>query len=238
VIDTHDGAGMYSLESEYANTKGEYHNGIARLQGRDDLPSALQEYLNLVKAINNKGEWNLYPGSPEIIRRTIRAEDRIRLFELHPTDHDLPAEHFESDRQAKVFKGDGFAALKALLPPPTKRGVIFMDPPYEIKSDYLKVITALEEGLARFAEGVYVVWYPILTRGDHHPLVESIRGLSEKTLDVSIIVQEPDERGFGMLGSGLCVINPPWVLKDTLNTILPYLVDALAQYPEARYELS
>jgi 23S rRNA (adenine2030-N6)-methyltransferase len=238
VIDTHAGAGMYSLESEYANTKGEYHNGIARLRGRDDLPSALQEYLDLVKACNNKGEWSLYPGSPEIIRRTIRAEDRIRLFELHPTDHDLLAEHFESDRQAKVFKGDGFAALKALLPPPTKRGVIFMDPPYEIKSDYLKVITALEEGLARFAEGVYVVWYPILTRGDHLQLVESMRGLSEKTLDVSIIVQESDERGFGILGSGLCVINPPWVLKDALSTILPYLVDVLAQYPEARFELS
>jgi 23S rRNA (adenine2030-N6)-methyltransferase len=92
----------------------------------------LQEYLDLVKACNNKGEWSLYPGSPEIIRRTIRAEDRIRLFELHPTDHDLLAEHFERDRQTKVFKGDGFAALKALLPPPTKRGVIFMDPPYDI----------------------------------------------------------------------------------------------------------
>jgi 23S rRNA (adenine2030-N6)-methyltransferase len=238
VIDTHAGAGMYSLESEYANTKGEYHNGVARLQGRDDLPPVLQEYLDLVKVCNNKGEWTLYPGSPEIIRRTIRAEDRMRLFELHPTDHDLLAEHFDRDRQAKIFKSDGFAALKALLPPPTKRGLIFMDPPYEIKSDYAKVITALEEGLSRFAEGVYVVWYPILTRGDHIPLVESMRALSEKTMNVSITVQEPDERGFGMLGSGLCVINPPWVLKDTLNTILPYLVDALAQYPGARYELS
>ena len=238
VIDTHAGAGMYSLESEYANTKGEYHNGVARLQDRDDLPSVLQEYLDLIKVCNNKGEWTLYPGSPEIICRTIRVEDRIRLFELHPSDHDFLAKHFERDRQTKVFKSDGFAALKALLPPPTRRGVIFMDPPYEIKSDYQKVITALEEGLARFAEGVYVVWYPILTRGDHHLLVESMRALSEKTLNVSITVQEPDDRGFGMLGSGLCVINPPWVLKDTLNTILPYLVDVLAQYPGARYELS
>jgi 23S rRNA (adenine2030-N6)-methyltransferase len=113
-----------------------------------------------------------------------------------------------------------------------------MDPPYEIKSDYAKVITALEEGLSRFAEGVYVVWYPILTRGDHIPLVESMRALSEKTLNVSITVQEPDERGFGMLGSGLCVINPPWVLKEKLQNILPYLVDALAQFDGAHYELS
>jgi 23S rRNA (adenine2030-N6)-methyltransferase len=238
VIDTHAGAGMYSLESEYANTKGEYHHGVARLQNRDDLPPVLQEYLDLVKACNNKGEWTLYPGSPEIIRRTIRAEDRMRLFELHPTDHDLLAEHFDRDRQAKIFKSDGFAALKALLPPPTKRGVIFMDPPYEIKSDYAKVIATLQEGLSRFAEGVYVVWYPILTRGDHIHLVESTRGLSEKTLNVSITVQEPDERGFGMLGSGLCVINPPWVLKEKLQNILPYLVDALTQFDGAHYELS
>jgi 23S rRNA (adenine2030-N6)-methyltransferase len=238
VIDTHAGAGMYSLESEYANTKGEYHHGVARLQNRDDLPPVLQEYLDLVKACNNKGEWTLYPGSPEIIRRTIRAEDRMRLFELHPTDHDLLAEHFDRDRQAKIFKSDGFAALKALLPPPTKRGVIFMDPPYEIKSDYAKVIATLQEGLSRFAEGVYVVWYPILTRGDHIHLVELTRGLSEKTLNVSITVQEPDERGFGMLGSGLCVINPPWVLKEKLQNILPYLVDALTQFDGAHYELS
>ncbi len=211
---------------------------MARLQDRDDLPPILQDYLDLVKVCNNKGEWTLYPGSPEIIRRTIRAEDRMRLFELHPTDHDLLAEHFDRDRQTKIFKSDGFAALKALLPPPTKRGLIFMDPPYEIKSDYPKVITALEEGLSRFAEGVYVVWYPILTRGDHIHLVESMRGLSEKTLNVSITVQEPDERGFGMLGSGLCVINPPWVLKEKLQNILPYLVDALAQFDGAHYELS
>ena len=238
VIDTHAGAGMYSLTSDYANTKSEYLDGVARLWDCDDLPPVLREYMNLIQLCNNKGDWSLYPGSPEVIRRTIRADDRMRLFELHPTDFDILQENFERDHQAKLFKSDGFASLKALLPPPTRRAVIFMDPPYEIKTDYLKVVDALEEGLARFAEGVYVVWYPILTRGDHVRMLESLRKLSEKTLNIAMTVQEPDEKGFGMLGSGLFVINPPWTLKTTMATVMPYLIEKLAQYPGASYEIS
>ena len=238
VIDTHAGAGMYSLASDYANTKSEYLDGVARLWECDDLPEVLNEYMNLIQLCNNKGDWTLYPGSPEVIRRTIRADDRMRLFELHPTDFEILQENFERDRQAKLFKSDGFASLKALLPPPTRRAVIFMDPPYEIKSDYPKVVDALQEGLSRFAEGVYVVWYPILTRGDHIRMIESLRKLSEKTLNIAMTVQEPDEKGFGMLGSGLFVINPPWTLKDTMQDIMPYLVEKLAQYPGASYDIS
>lgn len=238
VIDTHAGAGMYSLASDYANTKSEYLDGVARLWECDDLPPVLREYMNLIQLCNNKGDWTLYPGSPEVIRRTIRSDDRMRLFELHPTDFEILQENFERDRQAKLFNSDGFASLKALLPPPTRRAVIFMDPPYEIKTDYPKVVDALEEGLARFAEGVYVIWYPILTRGDHIRLIESLGKLSEKTLNIAMTVQEPDEKGFGMLGSGLFVINPPWTLKGTMETVMPYLVEKLAQYPGASYEIT
>ena len=238
VIDTHAGAGMYSLASDYANTKSEYLDGVARLWECDDLPPVLREYMNLIQLCNNKGDWTLYPGSPEVIRRTIRSDDRMRLFELHPTDFEILQENFERDRQAKLFNSDGFASLKALLPPPTRRAVIFMDPPYEIKTDYPKVVDALEEGLARFAEGVYVIWYPILTRGDHVRLIESLGKLSEKTLNIAMTVQEPDEKGFGMLGSGLFVINPPWTLKGTMETVMPYLVEKLAQYPGASYGIT
>ncbi len=238
VIDTHAGAGMYSLASDYANTKSEYLDGVARLWDCDDLPPVLREYMNLIQLCNNKGDWSLYPGSPEVIRRTIRADDRMRLFELHPTDFEILQENFERDRQAKLFNSDGFASLKALLPPPTRRAVIFMDPPYEIKTDYPKVVDALEEGLARFAEGVYVIWYPILTRGDHIRMLESLRKLSEKTLNIAMTVQQPDEKGFGMLGSGLFIINPPWTLKGTMQDIMPYLVEKVAQYPGASYEVA
>ena len=237
VIDTHAGAGMYSLASDYANTKSEYLDGIARLWGSEELPSVLREYMILIQSCNNKGDWSLYPGSPEIIRRTIRADDRMRLFELHPTDFDILQENFEGDRQVKLFKGDGFASLKALLPPPTRRAVIFMDPPYEIKTDYSKVVRALEEGLARFAEGVYIIWYPILTSGHHIRMVEALQNLSDKRLNITMTVQEPDAKGFGMLGSGLFIINPPWTLKATMQSVMPYVVEKLAQYPGASYEI-
>jgi 23S rRNA (adenine2030-N6)-methyltransferase len=229
---------MYSLSSEYANTKSEYLNGVARLWDQDDLPPVLADYIQLVQQCNSRGDWNLYPGSPEVIRRSIRADDRLRLFELHPTDYEILEQHFDRYRQVKVFKGDGFASLKALLPPPTRRAVVFMDPPYEIKSDYQKVIQSLEEGFSRFAEGVYVIWYPILSRGDHLKMIESMRALSEKTLNISMTVQEPDEKGFGMLGSGLFIINPPWVLKETMQSVMPYLVTQLAQYPQAHYQIT
>ncbi len=238
VIDTHAGAGMYSLASDYANKKSEYKDGIARLWEQNDLPEILQEYVDLIRVCNVKGDWTLYPGSPEVIRRSIRADDRMRLFELHPTDFAILEEHFDRDRQAKVFKADGFASLKALLPPPTRRAVIFMDPPYELKSDYPKVVEALREGVKRFAEGVYIVWYPILTRGDHIDLIESLSELSSKTLHISMTVQEPDQDGFGMLGSGLFIINPPWTLANSIQTVMPYLTEHLAQFEGASFDIS
>ena len=107
-----------------------------------------------------------------------------------------------------------------------------------LQSEINSGLDALEEGLTRFAEGVYVIWYPILTRGDHIRLIESLGKLSEKTLNIAMTVQEPDEKGFGMLGSGLFVINPPWTLKGTMETVMPYLLEKLAQYPGASYEIT
>ena len=237
VIDTHAGAGMYSLASDYANKKAEYLDGIARLWDCQDLPEVLQEYVDLIQLCNAKGDWTLYPGSPEVIRRSIRPDDRMRLYELHPTDFDILEEHFDRDRQAKVFKGDGFASLKALLPPPTRRAVVFMDPPYEIKSDYPKVVEALREGIKKFAEGVYVVWYPILSRGDHVYLIDQLGELSDKTLNISMTVQEPDPQGFGMLGSGLFIINPPWTLAEKMESVMPYLTEKLGQFDAASFQI-
>jgi 23S rRNA (adenine2030-N6)-methyltransferase len=238
VIDTHAGAGMYSLKSEYANTKSEYLDGVARLWNCKDLPQVLQEYLDLVGLCNSNKDWDFYPGSPEIIRRMIRPDDRMRLFELHPTDFQILSAHFERSRIAKLFKDDAFVGLKALLPPPTRRAVIFMDPPYEMKTDYSKVVSSIAEGVKRFADGVYIVWYPILTRGDHIELIESLKAISNKTLNIAMTVQEPDADGFGMLGSGLFLINPPWNLKSTMESVMPYLTKKLAQFDGASFEIS
>ena len=237
VIDTHAGAGMYSLQSEYANTKAEYELGIGRLWEDANSLEPVKQYLDLVAACNPDGGRVYYPGSPEIIARMIRRDDRLRAFELHPTDYEILEANFRKNRQVKTFHKDGFAGIRAVLPPPTRRGVVFMDPSYEIKTDYQKTIETIKEGLSRFAEGVYVVWYPILTRGDYRRLIESLSKLSAKTLNISMQVQEPDAQGFGMLGSGLFLINPPWNLKEVMSPVMPYLREHLAQYPGATFIL-
>ena len=154
-IDTHAGAGCYSLDSGYATQNAEYENGIARLWKRDDLPAPLTAYVALVKRLNPDGNMMLYPGSPLVALELMREQDKLRLFELHPTDHEILQENFAAyGSRVLMQKADGFAALKALLPPPPRRALVLIDPPYEEKQDYQRVVSALREGLKRFANGV------------------------------------------------------------------------------------
>ena len=244
VIDTHAGAGLYSLQSKEAQTKGEYLQGIARLSNAQTDP-AIQAYVELITRINTdyghrgtiEQPYAYYPGSPLIAEYLLRAEDRLRAFELHPSDAPLLEDLFHKHKQVKVFAEDGFQALKALLPPPTKRALILIDPPYEIKTDYDKVVQAVREGMQRFAEGVYLIWYPILPRADYRRMLEGLNKLSDKTLNVSIQVQAPNADGFGLLGSGVFLINPPWTLATTMANTLPYLVAQLSQTSDAKYSI-
>jgi len=146
VIDTHAGAGGYALDGEYAERKREHDGGIGALWPRTDLPAPVARYVERVRQFNADGRLPAspaagsrhpaqYPGSPELIRALLRDQDRGRLFELHPTDHEILAAHFSSDRRFRVANADGYAALKALLPPPPRRALVLMDPPYEIKTD-------------------------------------------------------------------------------------------------------
>jgi 23S rRNA (adenine2030-N6)-methyltransferase len=238
-IDTHAGAGCYALDSGYAAQNAEYESGIARLWDRDDMPEPLAEYVALVKKINPDGEMKLYPGSPLIALELLRDQDRLRLFELHPTDHELLQENFAADsRRVLVQKADGFGALKALLPPPPRRALVLIDPPYEEKQDYQRVVSALNEGIKRFANGVYAVWYPQLQRTESSQLPQQLKQLEVKSwLHVALSVQAPGEEGFGMHGSGMFILNPPWTLHDELKQVMPYLVKVLGQDGSADFEL-
>src|SRR5674476_1008008 len=156
-IDTHAGAGCYSLDSGYATQNAEYQSGIARLWDRDDLPASLAEYVALVKHINPDGQMKLYPGSPLIALELLREQDRMRLFELHPTDSEILQENFAGHgAQALMQTADGFGALKALLPPPPRRALVLIDPPYEDKQDYQRVVEMIKDSLTRFATGTYI----------------------------------------------------------------------------------
>jgi len=230
-IDTHAGAGCYALDSGYATQNTEYESGISKLWERDDIPPALAEYVTLVKSINPDGQLKLYPGSPLVALELMREQDRMRLFELHPADSELLRENFAShNRQVLIQSADGFAALKALLPPPPRRALVLIDPPYEEKQDYQRVVSALREGLKRFANGVYAVWYPQLQRAEAQQLPEQLKQLPVRSwLHVSLTVQKPGEDGFGMHGSGMFILNPPWLLHGVLHGVLPYLAKLLGQ---------
>lgn len=237
-VDTHAGAGGYSLEGRYAQKKGEYEQGVARLWERDDLPEALADYVNLVRQFNADGKLAQYPGSPAIAQMTLRAKDQMRLFELHPTDYRILSAYLGEQRGAEVRNADGFENLKGQLPPSSRRGVVLMDPSYEGHNDYGRVIAALRDALLRFAEGVYLVWYPQVSKLEAAQLPKRLEGVAPKGwLHVRLTVQVPDTQGFGLAGSGMFVINPPYTLHDELAALLPTLVDVLGQYDGANYLL-
>jgi 23S rRNA (adenine2030-N6)-methyltransferase len=238
-IDTHAGAGAYTLDSGYAAKLSEYKDGIGRLWNRNDLPPALAEYVELVRRMNPDRRLQAYPGSPYFALWTLRAQDRLRLFELHSKDARLLQENFKTaGRQVIVESGDGFAGLKALLPPAPRRALVLMDPSYEEKQDYERVFHELKEALTRFPGGTYALWYPQLTRLDAHELPQRLKRLPAKSwLHVALRVNEPAKDGFGMHGSGMFILNPPFTLHDTLAQVMPYLAEVLAQDPGAGYTL-
>ncbi len=237
-IDTHAGAGCYALDSGYATQNTEYTSGITRLWDRNDLPPSLANYVELVKGLNPDGFLKLYPGSPLLAQQILREQDRMRLFEMHPTDYVLLRKNFS--RQAKrvlIQRSDGFKAMKGLLPPPPKRALVLIDPPYEDKQDYQHVVSALGEGLKRFATGMYALWYPQLHRHESSQLPDQLKLLPAKNwLHVALSVKAP-ESAEGMRGSGMFVINPPWGLQTTLQQVMPYLVTHLGQDDQADFEL-
>lgn len=229
VIDTHAGAGCYQLDTGFAAKNAEYETGIGKLWKRDDVPEMLRRYLDIVQDTNEGGGHKLYPGSPLIAWKLLRPEDKLRLFELHPADVQLLQQTFErGGRRVQVQQADGFAGLKALLPPPPRRALILIDPPYEVKDDYRHVVTALKDALQRFATGTYAVWYPRLQRPEIRPMLENLKKLPAKDwLHVALDVEAPSADGFGMHGSGMFILNPPWTLHDELRQVMPWLVSAL-----------
>ena len=239
IVDTHAGAGLYELDTGYATKLKEYESGIGKLWVRHDLPAELADYVDLVRACNPDDNLRFYPGSPWLAQQTLRPQDRLRLYELHSSDSTILQENFSHHgRQVSIATANGFDALKALLPPPTRRALVLIDPPYETRDDYPNVIVALNEGLARFATGTYAVWYPQLSRPEAQQLPDKLKRLPIKNwLHVALTVHTPSPDGFGMHGSGMFVINPPWTLHKTLAEIMPYLVRVLGQDGGAGFTL-
>ncbi|MBN8775676.1 23S rRNA (adenine(2030)-N(6))-methyltransferase RlmJ [Thiomonas arsenitoxydans] len=239
VIDTHAGAGGYPLHEASAQKNAEYAEGIERLWNRKDAPEAVQDYLAQIRAFNTGGPLLYYPGSPGIAHQLMRPQDKLRLFELHPTDHRVLDATFGAQPGVQVRCADGFVSLKSLLPPQGRRAVVLLDPSYELKTDYAALRNTVSDALQRFAVGTYAVWYPVLQRRQSHLLPQQLRRIAGQAdwLDVRMQVREPDASGFGLLGSGMFLINPPWTLHATLREVLPWLTGVLGQFNGAHFAL-
>ena len=240
VIDTHAGAGVYALNSEFAQKNAEFETGIKRLFDAKNLPESLEHFVKIIKEFNKNNDLNLYPGSPKVAESYLRADDKLRLFELHPSDCKLLIENFKGKgRQTKIEMQDGFAGIKACLPPPSKRAVVLIDPPYELKEDYQRVVDCIKESLSRFATGSYLIWYPLLQRAEPLAMVDALKKLHPNNwLNVSLSIEAPNADGFGMFGSGMFIINPPWTLPKILAETMPILCDTLAMDKSANFTLS
>jgi 23S rRNA (adenine2030-N6)-methyltransferase len=240
-IDTHAGAGFYALKDAFAQKNGEFETGIARLINAKNLPPTLSYFIDSIQAFNTKNSLDFYPGSPKIAQHLLRTDDKMRLFELHPKDHQLLLENFgdTKSRQTKVVMQNGFDGIKACLPPLSRRAVVLIDPPYEIKDDYALVVDCIKDSLKRFSTGTYMVWYPLLQRSEPPQMLQNLQKLSPSNwLNISLTVQSPSENGYGMHGSGIFIINPPYVLPTLLNESMPILTELLCLDEAANYQLT
>jgi 23S rRNA (adenine2030-N6)-methyltransferase len=234
-IDTHAGAGSYDLTSAFALKNREFDTGIGRLYARDDLPGVVREYVDLVKAFNGGGDLRRYPGSPFIERRWLRDRDRLMLFELHPSDYHALEAFVEGDSRIRVARADGFEGCIALMPPRERRGLVMIDPSYEIKSDYRHVVDVLVRAHRRFATGVYALWYPVIERRRVNAIERAIRSAGIGRVHLFELGVRADAGGAGMTASGMIVVNPPWTLASEIGGVLPYLADVLGQDGQGFY---
>ncbi|WP_071058111.1 23S rRNA (adenine(2030)-N(6))-methyltransferase RlmJ [Pelistega sp. MC2] len=243
VIDTHAGAGIYDLADEWAEKNAEFETGISRLFGRTNLPEDLATYVQYIKELNLGEELQFYPGSPWIALEYMRDKDKLRLFELHPSEVEILTDNIQQQdaqirRQVSIFAKNGFEYLKSQLPPPTRRAITLIDPSYEDKHDYRHVIKAMKEGLERFQTGCYLIWYPLVQRKEVYDMVQHLQKLPNiEWINASLTIKKPSKDGYGMHGSGMFIINPPYTLYPALEQILPYLKEHLAEDTHALYTL-
>ncbi|MGE0372558.1 MAG: 23S rRNA (adenine(2030)-N(6))-methyltransferase RlmJ [Gammaproteobacteria bacterium] len=236
-LDTHAGSGGYDLTGTYARKNGEFEGGIGRLWGRGDLPAPLADYLAAVQEFNTSDRLRAYPGSPYFERRRLRARDRLVLCELHPTELRELKSFAQKDRRIKVVYGDGFRECIGFLPPTERRGLVLIDPSYEIKTDFRKAVETLSRACRQFETGIFALWYPVIERRRIDGMEEALRRSGIRRVMLFELGVEPDARERGMTASGMIVVNPPWTLHEEMEAVLPFLADALGRDGGGHYRM-
>jgi 23S rRNA (adenine2030-N6)-methyltransferase len=227
-LDTHAGIGRYDLAHRWAQKNREYEGGIGRLWARRDAPALLAPYLDAVRTENPDGSLRVYPGSPAIAQRLLRADDRMVLCELNAKDKDALRAQFARERRAGVHLLDGFQAVKAFLPPKERRGLMLMDPSFDRKGEYARVVGALVEAARRFASGVFAFWYPLMEPAALRAFEHALRDAGVPQLLQLELWVHPPEWTADLRGCGMLVVNPPFGFDAEARELLPWLVEALA----------
>ena len=210
VVETHAGLGLYDLQHAWSQKTGEFHKGIARVWQRADAPQILHPYFEAVRAENPDGHLRFYPGSPRIARRLMRETDRLVLYELNSDDCETLRGHFRNARHTAIHQLDGYSAIKAVLPPKERRGLLFIDASFDQGEDFSRVARAVKEAHTRFATGMIAVWYPLMGTSAIGAFERSLTtgaGLP-KTLQLELFT-EPRDFNEHIPGSGLIIVNPP-----------------------------
>ena len=240
VIDTHAGAGLYDLTGAEASRGGEWHDGIERLLAArltEPVAALLAPYLDVIGALNERGRLRTYPGSPAIVRAWLRPQDRLIACELEPKAAAALGRSLRGDNRIKTIAVDGWSALSAYVPPPERRGLVLVDPPFEEDGDFHRLSHGLAGAHRKWATGIFALWYPIKDRGEPDALAKRLRRLGiGKTLRAELSVA-PLSDPTRLNGSGLILVNPPWTLHGELSMLLPALAGVLGRQDQGGFKL-
>lgn len=233
-LDTHAGRGIYDLASVAALKTHEADAGIKRLQALDKIPPVLEDYMNAVKACQHAP--NDYPGSPLLVRSLLREGDRMAVSELHTQDYECLKELFARDRQVLTFHQDAYQSLKALLPSTPRRGLILIDPAFEVTDEFDRIIKGLQEAIQRFQTGVYVIWYPVKEKREVARFQRKLKGLGLPLLNAMLqpFTNPENEK---LNETGIAILNPPWQFDVTLKKIMPVLWKILSPKGAGHYRI-
>jgi 23S rRNA (adenine2030-N6)-methyltransferase len=240
VIDTHAGIGLYDLLGNEAERTGEWQDGIGRLihvKLPPDAAELLAPYLDAVNARNPGGKLRYYPGSPFITRHMLRGQDRLMALELHPGDAWALKKNFAGDFQVRVTNLDGWAALGTHLPPKEKRGLVLVDPPFEEKGEFTRMAQSLEKAHARWPGGIYAYWYPLKDPAEVNAYIKALKASGiPKILRIELTIDTPTTPP-KLHGTGMIVVNPPYVLEEEMRTVLPVLAKLLGDEGRGRWSV-
>ena len=226
-LETHGGTGSYDLSSHAAKKNNESQLGIAKIFAEKQVPPLVEDYLSCVQQLNQAGKLRFYPGSPYYVRQLIRPQDRMILCELQRDEYISLKKFFKDDKKMMVQQQDGYQGLSAFLPPKERRGLVFIDPPYEKQDELFSLVTELVKTIQRFETGVYAIWYPIKTRREINLFHQAIQAKISRTTLVAELSIFPENLASHLNGCGMLIINPPWQLEQQLQELLPWLLSKL-----------